>query len=742
MIETDLRREIARHQRVEMLQGQQHGILRLIATGCSLSQIFDFLAHRVIDLFPPSLCVIMVYDQRDDCLRIGAAPNVDKEVAQLLDSLPVMPFLSSFTAAAYHQETVIVTDIARDETCGDTREKALRAGYKSCWAHPILSSSNQLLGVIGMYNREARSPSEEELGFIVDVSDLLGIAIARDQAERRMQTLSSAIEQTDDAVMITDINGIVEYVNPAFERTSGFSSREVLGGKPNLVKSGHHDATFFTTLWETIGNGDTFRDVFINRRKDGELYYEEKTITPVRDEYGKPMHFVATGMDISMRMEAQERLSHLAHHDVLTDLANRALLRDHLDEALAQAQRNDHMVALLYLDLDRFKTINDSLGHSVGDGLLKAVAQRLRDCIRKGDTIARLGGDEFTILLPNVNDVGVPAHVAQNLLKALRPAIAVDGHEMFVNASIGITIYPDDGKTAEYLLRNADLAMYRAKSAGGDSYEFFTEDMTVQTVKRLDMEHKLRYALERNEFRLHYQPRADIQSGQICGLEALLRWQQPELGEVDPVEFIPVLEETGLIVPVGEWVIQTACTYAQRLRTMGLGKLSVAVNLSIRQFRDKNLVKFIEQCLQDSGLDGSHLGLEITESLLIENIDTTNAMLNQLHAMGIHIYIDDFGTGYSSLAYLKRFPIDTLKIDRAFVHDITVNMDDKAIVTAIISMSRSLGYNVTAEGVETKEQLAFLRLQGCDELQGYFLSPPLSAENLETWISEHSANIF
>lgn len=417
------------------------------------------------------------------------------------------------------------------------------------------------------------------------------------------------------------------------------------------------------------------------------------------------------------------------------------MLRDHLDEALALAMRNDHMVALLYLDLDRFKTINDSLGHSFGDNLLKAVAQRLHDCVRKGDTIARLGGDEFTILLPMVIDVDGPAHLARNLLEALHSPIPIDGREMFVNASIGITVYPNDGKSAEVLLRNADLAMYRAKSAGGNTYEFYTEDMTVQTLKRLDMEHKLRYALERDEFSMHYQPRIDIQTGQICCLEALLRWQQPEFGKVAPVEFIPVLEETGLIIPVGEWVIRKVCAYTQSLRAAGLETIRVAVNLSVRQFRDKHFVKFIEQCLQEFGLEGRHLELEITESVLVEHIGTTIAMLKELHDMGIHISIDDFGTGYSSLAYIKRFPIDTLKIDRAFVRDITTDADDKAIVTAIISMSRSLGYRVTAEGVETKEQLAFLRLQGCDEIQGNFLSRPLSSKKLEVWFSGQGVSL-
>jgi diguanylate cyclase (GGDEF)-like protein/PAS domain S-box-containing protein len=741
MNETDLRHEIAKLKRVEVLQGQQQQILRLIATGHPLAQILDNLACVVVELFPPSLCVVLVYDERNECLRLGAAPGVVNEIRQILDGASVAPYANTFAAAAFRRETVIVTDIAVDETCGESREQALRAGYKSCWAHPILSPGGHLLGVIGMYHRELRAPSDEELGFIIDVSDLVGIAIGRDQAERRMRTLTSAVEQTDDAVVITDIEGTIEYVNPAHERTSGYSSKEVLGGKPSIVKSGQHDMAFYQKLWGTIKRGDVFRELFINRRKDGALYYEEKTITPVRDEHGKLVHFVSTGKDISKRMEAQERLSHMAHHDVLTDLGNRALMCDHLNEALLQAQRNDHMVALLYLDLDRFKTINDSLGHSVGDALLKVVGHRLQDCLRKGDTIARLGGDEFTVLLPNINHVSAPAYVAQNLLEALHPPVVIEGHELFVNSSIGITIYPDDGKTADDLLKNADLAMYRAKSAGGGTYEFFTEDMTIQTVKRLDMEHKLRYALERNEFCLHYQPRADMQSGEICCLEALLRWHQPELGIVEPVEFIPVLEETGLIIAVGEWVIRTACSYAQTLRTAGMETLRVAVNLSARQFRDRNFVDLVKRCLQDSGLDGAHLELEITESLLIENIDSTIAMLNELHGMGIHISIDDFGTGYSSLAYLKRFPIDTLKIDRVFVRDITTDVDDKAIVTAIISMSRSLGYSVTAEGVDTKEQLTFLRLQGCDELQGYYLSPPLSTGELEMWLGEQGVKL-
>lgn len=735
MKKIDLQNQISKLQGIAMLRDQQHRILHLIATGHSLARVLDELAHVVIGLFPPSLCVVMTYDQRNDCLRIGAAPKVDAKILQLLDGIAIAPHSSSFSAAAFHLKTIIVTDITKDETCGETRKLALRAGYRACWTHPIVSPEGELLGVIGMYHKEARRPTEKELKFIVDVSDLAAIAIGRDQAERRMGILSSAVEQTDDAIIITDKAGFIEYANPANERVTGYRSEEIIGRKTNIVKSGQHDTAFYTELWDTIRRGNAFRAIFINRRKDQELYYEAKTITPITDGHGHIVHFVSTGKDITAHMEIQERLSHLAHYDTLTDLGNRVLLRNRLDAAIEQAQRNGHLVALLYLDLDRFKTINESLGHSIGDNLLKAVGQRLHDCIRKGDTIARLGGDEFTVLLPFVHDVGAPAHVARNLLEALRPPVAVDGHEVFISASIGITVYPDDGQSAETLLKNADLAMYRAKSTGGDSYEFFTEDMTLLTVKRLDMEHKLRYALERNEFSLHYQPRADIQSGKVCGLEALLRWQQPELGSLAPAEFIPVLEDTGLIIPVGEWIIQSVCAYAQSLRRAGFDALRFAINLSPRQFRDKSLVGSIRQSLQDSGLDHRYLELELTENLLIENIDTTIAMLNELHDLGIHISIDDFGTGYSSLAYLKRFPIDTVKIDRTFVRDVVTDVDDKAIVNAIIGMSRSLGFSVTAEGVETKEQLEFLRLQGCNELQGFFLSPPLNTEDLERWLS-------
>jgi len=740
MIKDNLLKETEKYDRIKLVQLKQKEILRLIATGCPLSQTLEELVNITSQLFPSSISLILMSDEKEEYLQIGAAPGVDREIQLLLNGAPIISGLSSFSEAAFSKQTVIVTDIASDESCGDTRHAALRAGYKSCWAYPLLKEE-RLLGVIGMYYREARSPLDEEKKFIIDISDLAMIAIAHDQSERRMRILSSAIEQTDNLIVIMDREGMIEYVNLAFERATGYLKEEVQGTKIIPVKSEFHNRAFYKKLWGTILSGHSFCDVFINRRKNGSLYYEEKTITPLKDEHNKIVHFVSTGKDISERMNTQKQLYHLVHHDSLTNLANRTLLLDHLDKALAQAQRDKCMVALMFLDLDRFKTVNDSLGHNVGDNLLRAIAQRFHECVRGGDIVSRLGGDEFTVMLPVIRKNEEPAHVAQNLLDTLRQPIVINGHEIFCTASIGITLYPNDAKNTDELLKNADLAMYRAKAFGGDTFEFFTDELTEQSHQRLDIENKLRHALARKELSLHYQPQINIQSGDICGFEALLRWDQPELGIVPPNVFIPILEETGLIIPVGEWVFETACACAKHLQLAGLHNFRMAINLSARQFHNKQLVSSIKQHLNDSKLKGHHLEIEITESLLIENIDATTFMLSELSGMGINISIDDFGTGYSSLAYLKCFPINTIKIDRAFVRDLMTDSDDRSIITAIIAMARNLGYKVIAEGVETNEQLEFLRKQRCDEVQGYIISKTLSAEQLDAWLLEQGIDI-
>ncbi|MBT9613854.1 MAG: EAL domain-containing protein [Burkholderiales bacterium] len=440
--------------------------------------------------------------------------------------------------------------------------------------------------------------------------------------------------------------------------------------------------------------------------------------------------------DLEERKRVEQSIRHMAHHDALTGLPNRALFRDRLTHAMAQADRYHQKLAVMFLDLDRFKAINDTLGHNVGDQLLKIAAERLRSCVRDCDTVARLGGDEFTVVVEDIIEDHDAASVAQKILDTLSQPFNLYGHEVFISVSVGVTLYPSDDENADNLLRNADSAMYRAKENGRNNFQFYVADMNVKARERLMLESSLRRALDRGEFRLYYQPRVDLLSGRVIGAEALLRWRHPEMGLVPPAEFIPILDETGMIIPVGDWALREACRQNREWQDMGLPPIRVAVNLSVRQFIQKDLADTVIRALEVAGLAAKHLELEITEDLFLEHNETNIVTLARLKGMGIHISIDDFGTGYSSLSYLKRLPIDTLKIDQSFVRDIGTDPDNKAIASAIIAMASSLRLNVLAEGVETDEQLAFLRAQGCNEIQGFSFSHPLPAEEFEQLLRE------
>jgi diguanylate cyclase (GGDEF)-like protein len=431
---------------------------------------------------------------------------------------------------------------------------------------------------------------------------------------------------------------------------------------------------------------------------------------------------------LDVRKDAVERLSYLAQYDVLTGLPNRNLFRDRLEQAMGRAQRNETLLALMFIDLDRFKEINDTLGHPVGDRVLQAVAERLRHFLRDVDTIARLGGDEFTVVLEGVHDVAQITAAALKIRDALSQPFLVDNREIFVSASIGISIYPFDVEEIDELLKNADIAMYQAKQDGGDSHHFFVAEMNTHTSERLEMEGRLRHALARKQFTLHYQPQVDIASGRIIGAEALIRWHDEELGSIPPAHFIPLAEATGLIVPIGEWVLHTACAQSKAWQDAGCAPIPVAVNLSPRQFRQANLLETITQVLADTGLNPRFLELEITESTIMHQAEKTIVTLEKLHEMGVRLSVDDFGTGYSSLSYLKRFPVHKLKIDQSFVRDISSDPDDAAIVTAVIAMARSLDVLTIAEGVETDGQLAFLDSLKCGEYQGYYFAKPMPAD--------------
>ncbi len=560
-------------------------------------------------------------------------------------------------------------------------------------------------------------------GIMLDVTAARCIEEALQESEDRYSAL---IQHSVEAIYFYDLESkqVLEG-NPAFRRLLGYDVQE-MGGLFMQDFIQHDKRSIHNFAQRIIELGDSFS---IGERrwraKDGKIIYVQVTVGQMRQR-GRMVGF-AIARDITEQRQAQERLTYLAHYDELTGLPNRVLFGENLSQILQEAARRRRLAAVMFMDLDRFKTINDTLGHEAGDELLKGVADRLRNCTRRGDAIARLGGDEFTLALADVAQPDDVALAAQKILDSFAHPFHIGGRDLFVTPSIGIALYPQDHRDVEGLLKNADVAMYRAKEQGRHNYQFYTQEMNAKAFERLTLEIHLRRALERQEFLLHYQPQVDLTKGTMVGVEALIRWQSPELGLVSPATFVPLAEETGLIVPIGEWVLRSACTQNKAWQEAGLPTLRISVNLSGRQFRDKNLVETVRQTLARTGLEPKYLELELTEGML-QNMDAAEAVLRELHALVVYLSVDDFGTGYSSLNYLKRFPIDNLKIDRSFVRDVTTDPDDAAITDAIISMAHTLGIRVVAEGVETREQLVFLHQHKCDLIQGYYFSKPLPAE--------------
>lgn len=572
---------------------------------------------------------------------------------------------------------------------------------------------------------------------------------ALDSLRQSEQLFSKAFHASPDPVMICRVRDErILNVNASFTRLTGYASSEV-------VERTHGEMA----LWADEENMARAKQ---RLRLDQPVHNLEMTLVTKRGEQrdmlvssemteiGDEMCVLTVARDVTEQKRAEQQMAYLANYDHLTGLPNRALFRDRLAGAMQRAQRAEHLVGLLYLDLDRFKQVNDSLGHLLGDQLLKQVAQRLQWCVRRTDsiahpalpeedfgaTVARLGGDEFTIVLDDIKHIDEVTRIAQRIVSTLSESFDLDGHRVFMGASIGITVYPFDDVDLDNLIRNADAAMYRAKALGRNNFQFYTDDLNANAEERLWLETELRQALERKQFELVYQPKLNLRTNLITGVEALLRWNSPQRGQVSPAEFIPLLEETGLIVPVGAWVLRTACEQAAAWARAGLD-LTMAVNLSARQFHDVGLMQTIRSVLDETGLPARQLELEVTESLLMEDSAHSQASLTRIKQMGIHISVDDFGTGYSSLAYLKRFPLDTLKIDRSFVKDLGVDQDDTAIVRAVIALARSLRLTVVAEGVETVGQLGFLREALCEQAQGYFISRPMGAASFGVWMAEH-----
>lgn len=551
---------------------------------------------------------------------------------------------------------------------------------------------------------------------------LVALTMELEDARERYRYL---FENSVEGIVITDETTRIVEVNAAFEAITGYRAEEVVGRNTTLLKSDWHDKPFYEAMWAQIRATGVWQGEIIDRRANGEAYVQWLTICEVRDDDNRVRNYLGIIDDITAKKESEKKIHQLAYYDHLTQLPNRTLLHDRLGQALRTARRDGHRLAVLFIDLDNFKNINDTLGHLVGDKFLIEVAGVLLGKVRERDTVARLGGDEFIILLEELHDSQDASRVAKAILEAMAEPFRINGNEVFSGASIGIAVFPEDGADAATLVKHADTAMYSAKEQGKNDFRFFTDDMNIRAFERVRLENELRTAAEQEQFLLHYQPKLDLASGAITGMEALIRWRHPLLGLVPPYKFIPLAEETGLIENIGDWVLREGLRQLREWRDAGLNPPPLAVNLSARQLRSKPLAAQIDKHLRHAGVGPELLHIELTETAVMSNPDEAIAFFRNLKAAGHGISVDDFGTGYSSLSYLSRLPLDTVKIDQSFVHALTEGRDDQVIVEAIIALAHKMDLTVVAEGVEKREQACFLSAQGCDEVQGYYFHRPL-----------------
>ncbi|HKK55375.1 bifunctional diguanylate cyclase/phosphodiesterase [Marinobacter sp.] len=607
-------------------------------------------------------------------------------------------------------------------------------------------SLNNLGAPLQLDRPDTPANNKDELAQVTDAINQMRRRLAEDVEQqerdaREIRKFSKAIEQSPSSVLICDRKWQVEYANQKFSQLTGYDPDAIRGKHPETLSDDINARRESRQLWQSIRlqvqRVGVWQGEVNSSRKNGEHFWEQLIVTPIKDNDGKVTGYLILGEDISIRKRYEQQLLRQANYDILTGLPNRMLALDRLKLALAQARREDSLVGVMFLDLDNFKHINDTLGHDAGDNLLVEAARRVSSCLRGTSTVARLGGDEFLVVLPGLADMEASIHVAQRILSTFQPPYVINGQEVFITTSIGIAIFPLDSDNSGTLLQHADTAMYQAKNKGKSAYAVFKPEMTEVSHERLQMESLMRRALDQHEFELYFQPIVQTDTGQLAFAEALLRWNSPSLGMVMPDRFIPLAEETGLIITIGEWVLKESCLAAMRWKEQLGTSIGIAVNVSPRQFRDPRFVTTVMKALEHSGLEPDQLELEITERLILDNTIETADILSELDRSGIRLSVDDFGTGYSALSYVKTYPFDTLKIDKSFIQDVMKEQSDASLVKAIITMAHSLGLRVIAEGVEEEEQTHFLEQEGCDFSQGYFYSHPMPGPRFETWLASN-----
>ncbi|MCF6138387.1 EAL domain-containing protein [Pseudalkalibacillus berkeleyi] len=714
------------------LKGQKR-IFELIATDIMLDEILEVTAKTLEDHIEHTFCTIHLYSQENNELQLAAAPSICENHSPQLSTMNVGEDVSGCGRAAALKKPVVVSNIEDDPLSLHLHNFFFEYSIGSYWVMPILSSKNELLGIVTIYSLKTRLPSKTDQRLIKMYTDIAVLAIEQKQTKQALRESETRLkimtENMSDLIVIFDSKGIVNYVSPAYQK--------IFGRLPELENTfstylHNDDRENVLETFETLVRTKERQDVECKyRNADGEYVVIEARAMPVLDANEEVKQVVVVARDITKRKKTEETIKHMAYHDSLTDLPNRRKFQEDLDQLIMRCKNRNLIAGVLFLDMDRFKVINDSLGHAFGDSVLSVVASKLKSVIQENGHVYRMSGDEFTVLVPKVIHISDLTKIAKKISRSFDEPIIIDGHEFHISFSIGVALYPDDGEDVESLLAHSDMAMYRAKEKGRNAYEFYRPSMNINNYERLVLENDLHKAIENKELILHYQPRIDVAANEIIGVEALVRWNHPQWGIISPGQFIPLAEETGLIVKIDNWVLENACKQNKQWQEKGYPPIRMAVNFSARQFLQRNLANSIRKVLQDVEIDGSWLEIEITESTLMKYEESIVQSLEDLEKMGIRIAIDDFGTGYSSLSYLKKFHVHSLKIDQSFVRGIGKSPDEEAIAKAVINLGHSMKMRVVAEGVETGEQLAFLESQNCNEVQGYHFYRPMEADMLD-----------
>ncbi len=719
----------------QQLEAQQAVQTRIVREE-PLEDILEAICRMLEQQVPGSLCSIMLVNEEGTSLNLMAGDRLPRAYREAVTTLEIGPGIGSCGSAAYFGETVICEDLTEDARWSSYRELALAQGLRACWSVPILDSDGEVLGTFGTYLAVPSSPDVASRRLLGKAADLAALAVERHHSRRTLRLLERSVEGSINGVAIADANrpdAPIIYVNPAFRRMSGYSQEEVLGRNCRFLQGPDTDPAVVERIRLQLSRGEDVQVTLLNYRKDGTPFWNDLYIAPVRDALETITHYVGMQNDVSDQKTYESQLAHHASHDALTGLANRSLFEDRLEHDVALTARRPERLAVLFVDLDDFKPINDTLGHAVGDAVLCEVARRLEASVRPGDTVARMGGDEFVLLMTDVTQEEQVLTLVDRLMREISRSYLIGGHELYLTCSVGIALSDPAMAEPRELIQQADMAMYKAKQQGRNAHHWYTEEINEQLGERVMLRNDLQEAIASGKMELHYQPLL-ARDGTLAGVEALLRWNHAERGYVSPEVFIPLAESTGQIISLSRWVLERASADMIALGHQGAGKVKVAVNLSPLQFHRPNFLVTLCQVLQESGLPAEQLELELTEGILMDNTESAIDILHALRAMHIGVSIDDFGTGYSSLSYLRHLPISKVKIDRSFINEVTTNPHDAAIVQGIISMAGHLGLQVVAEGVETEEQRRQLEAWGCDIFQGFLLARPMPLEALSRFI--------